>query len=418
MNSGLLLGVASSAAQMEDIEHGQSLNEKALYESEYTTAGDRFDRWREDADLLIAMGIRIYRAGVEWARLCPAEHEIDEGVLARYREEFSYLRENGVSVLLTIHAFSNPLWFDQKGGFQKAENIEDYLSYVELVVRSFGDIVSRYITMSEPNVYAVQTFYSGHRAFAKKTKAKLFQVMSVLAACHIRAYQRIHQLRGEMGYGATMVSFAHHMRVFVPENPNNPTHRLYVRLLKIFFQEALIHAMYFGTYKWPLNNVCKAQSGEYCDFIALNYFTRTTVSGLRDGTREKVSINDLGWEIYPKGIVKCAARLYDLIKKPIYITGNGTCDNNDAFRCRFLYDHLKALCASGLPVERYYHWAFLDPIRRGTGEIRRFGLIHVDADTRERTVKRSGAFYAEVIRSGGVTQRLYDQYVKDQDYHI
>jgi beta-glucosidase len=160
MNSGLLLGVASSAAQMEDIEHGQSLNEKALYESEYTTAGDRFDRWREDADLLIAMGIRIYRAGVEWARLCPAEHEIDEGVLARYREEFSYLRENGVSVLLTIHAFSNPLWFDQKGGFQKAENIEDYLSYVELVVRSFGDIVSRYITMSEPNVYAVQTFYS------------------------------------------------------------------------------------------------------------------------------------------------------------------------------------------------------------------------------------------------------------------
>lgn len=72
--------------------------------------------------------------------------------------------------------------------------------------------------------------------------------------------------------------------------------------------------------------------------------------GLGDGTLPNVPVNDLGWEIYPAGIVECCQKLHALLPElPIYITENGTADNNDAFRRRYLYEHLKVLSESGLP---------------------------------------------------------------------
>ncbi|MFZ2539935.1 MAG: family 1 glycosylhydrolase, partial [Oscillospiraceae bacterium] len=160
------------------------------------------------------------------------------------------------------------------------------------------------------------------------------------------------------------------------------------------------------------------ERGEYCDFIAVNYYTRSTVSGFGDGVREGAPKNDLGWEIYPEGIVRCTQKLYSLIKRPIYITENGTCDNTDVFRCRYIYEHLSVLCKSELPVERYYHWCFCDNFEWIEGESARFGLVHVDYETQKRTTKNAGDFYSEVIRAGGMTEEIYEKYVKNQEYHF
>jgi beta-glucosidase len=101
---------------------------------------------------------------------------------------------------------------------------------------------------------------------------------------------------------------------------------------------------------------------------------------------------------------------------PVYVTENGTCDNRDAFRCRYLCDHLKTLCESDLPVERYYHWCFTDNFEWCEGESARFGLVHVDYATQARTVKQSGRFVSDVIAAGGVTEELYARYVQPQRY--
>ena len=100
-------------------------------------------------------------------------------------------------------------------------------------------------------------------------------------------------------------------------------------------------------------------------------------------------VNDLDWEIYSHGIVECAQFLYDVLPRPIYVTENGTCDNQDTFRCRYLYEHLKELCESGLPVERYYHWCFCDNFEWANGLSRRFGLGFVDYETQKRYPKRN-----------------------------
>lgn len=252
----------------------------------------------------------------------------------------------------------------------------------------------------------------------EKSFQKTIDVMSILAACHIKAYQMIHRERKQMGFSDTKVSFANHLRVFEPENPKNPKQIIYSKTIEWLFQKALTKAMCTGKFDVPLRNMIAAEEGIYCDFIAINYYSRSTVSGFGDGVRKNAPVNDLGWEIYPEGIVRCAKEMYDLVQLPIYITENGTCDNTDSFRSRYVYEHLQALCESDLPVERYYHWCFCDNFEWLEGESARFGLVHIDYETQERTIKKSGEFYQRMIEEHGVTEEMYEEYVADETYHI
>ena len=423
LKEGFLLGAASSATQIEGGECGHNWNDwycrgKIKDGSNPARSTDHYRRWREDADLMAAMGIKAYRLGIEWARLCPAQDKVDESAVSHYREELAYLRGKGILVLLTIHHFTNPMWFEEKGGFTRTENIKYYLDLVSLVVRSFGYLVSEYITINEPNVYAVNSYHYGIWPPGKKSLGLALTVMANMSVCHIRAYKLIHKMRREMGYHDTRVSFANHVRVFDPSSPKNPWHCISAMLLEHFFQGAVTRAVCSGIFKWPLKTSLQTERGKFCDFIAVNYYTRSTVSGFKDGVLKSAPKNDLGWEIYPEGIVRCIKKLYGKIKLPIYITENGTCDKNDALRCRYIYEHLEALCKSGLPVLRYYHWCFCDNFEWIEGEGARFGLVHVDFETQKRTVKRAGKFYSEVIRAGGVTEEIYEKYVKNQEYHL
>jgi beta-glucosidase len=102
--------------------------------------------------------------------------------------------------------------------------------------------------------------------------------------------------------------------------------------------------------------------------------------------------------------------------RPIYITENGVCDNQDTFRARYIAEHLEALCAAELPVLRYYYHSFLDGFEWQSGTTARFGLVQTEPEGR-RTVKPSGAFYAELIRSGGVTADMHARLIAGQEYH-
>ncbi|MEA5051700.1 MAG: family 1 glycosylhydrolase [Oscillospiraceae bacterium] len=420
---GLLLGAATAATQIEGGETDHSWLDWARRGhikdgSSPARADDHWERWREDVDLMASLGLRVCRFGVEWSRLVPERGKPDADAIDHYRGEIAYMREKGIAPLLTIHHFTNPMWFERRGGFLKRENLQDYLDLVELVVSSFGDLVSEYITINEPNVYAMNGYAFGSWPPGEKSLRDTFRVLSNLSFCHIRAYQIIHSMRREMGFDDTKVSFANHVRVFDPKNPRNPLHRAAAAMTAWMFQGAVTRAMCRGEFRPPLRSPWPMPRGEYADFIGVNYYARSTVSGFADGVRENSPRNDLDWEIYPEGLVRCARSLYGVLPRPLYVTENGTCDNGDAFRARYICEHLAAMAASGLPFERYYHWCFCDNFEWLEGESARFGLVHVDYGTQLRTVKRSGRFYAGMIAAGGVTQALYDEYVKGEVYRI
>ena len=240
-----------------------------------------------------------------------------------------------------------------------------------------------------------------------------------MATAHIQAYQLIHEIRQQQqfqNWERTKVGYANHLRVFKPKNKWNPKHQICKMISERFFQGALSKAMSLGQFTFPLKNICNLPQGEYSDFIGINYYSKTTVTGLSDGVASQVPVNDLGWEIYPEGIVECARDQYKLLKRPIYITENGTCDNDDRFRIRFIYEHLKAMTDSDLPFERYYHWCFTDNFEWLEGESARFGLVHVNYETQERTVKMSGRFFTKMIEAKGVSKWMYETDVEQIQY--
>ena len=415
LKPGFLLGAASAATQIEGGD--QNNNWYDWYRRGYIKDGadpsiatDHYARWREDLDLMKDMGIQCYRMGVEWSRVEPEDGVFDEAAIAHYREELQALLDRGIRPLLTLHHFNNPLWLEERGGFANRDNITCYLLYVRKMVESVGDLVSEYITINEPNVYAYSSYFQGIWPPGRKSLLDMSRVMTNLAAAHIEAYGLIRKTRLQMGYKDTRVGFANHLRAFAPKDPENPVHRFWASRTEQIFQGSLTRAMCLGRRTFPIGNHPSIVPGRYCDFHGVNYYTRSTVSGPADGAAAGCPVNDLGWEIYPEGIVETARKVYALLPRPIYITENGTCDNGDRFRPRYIAEHLRAISESGLPIQRYYHWCFCDNWEWAEGFAARFGLVHVDFGTQERTVKRSGAFYRRVIQEGGVSEALYQEY--------
>lgn len=421
LKEGLLLGTATAATQ---IEGGDENNNWARFAREgkvkdSTTpvrADDHYARFREDIDLMAEMGMQVYRFGIEWSRIEPERGTYSKEAVAHYREEIEYMRSKGIKPLLTLHHFTNPLWFEDMGAWENVDSVEIFLSFVKKAVASFGDLVSEYITINEPNVYCTNSLLWGEWPPEKKSIFSLVRAFSNMAAAHVKAYDYIHAARRAMGYADTSVSFANHLRVFEPEDPKNPLHRFFARASEYLFQGAITEAMMTGKCRFPVLRRKGVKKGKYYDFIGINYYSRSSVKGFADGVRADCFKNDLGWEIYHEGLLELSEKLYSKYRAPVYVTENGTCDNSDSFRPRFIYDQLKLISERENHIERYYHWSFTDNFEWKEGEGARFGIVHVDYETQTRTVKPSGRLYSSIIKNGGVTDEAYGEFVKSSQY--
>jgi beta-glucosidase len=411
------LGVATAATQIEGghadtIWHRWAATGAARDHSTPDVAADHWNRVEADADLMASLGIRHYRLGLEWARIEPDEGRFAQDALGHYRRELGILRDRGITPLVTLHHFNDPGWFGEAGGFLADGAHETFVRYAERVVEEVGDLADEWITINEPNVFGYNGYYLGCWPPGRHTRRDMLAAFTGLAHAHIAAYQRIHVLQPHARVGV-----ANHLRVFDPAHPRNPLDRAAAASTEYLFQGALTRALCRGRFMAPLVQPKGVRPGTYYDFLGINYYSRGVVSGPNQATASRVPVNDLGWEIHPAGLVELARRYSALYPGPIYITENGTADAADAFRARYLYDHLKAIAAaSDVPIERYYHWTFTDNWEWAEGQTARFGLVALDFETQERTVRESGRFYADVIANRGVTPDAHGRWVAPTHY--
>ncbi|TBW22254.1 glycoside hydrolase family 1 protein [Arcanobacterium bovis] len=376
---------------------------------------DHWNRWREDNQLMADLNFQTARIGVDWARIEPEFRVFDAAALARYREEIDDLIAKGIHPLVTLHHFGHPLWFEELGAFNKQENIRYFIEFVERVLEYLGPVVSDWITINEPNVYATQAYLFDYGPIVNgKSWKNLRSTLRNLAVAHIQAYQLIHE-RIDAGERVARVGFAHHRRVFAPLNPKNPLHRIFTRVNEQLFHREIEEAFFSGKFGRFLGKPVGVKLGRYCDVIGINYYSRTAVSGLDDGVFPDVPTTDLGWEIYPQGVVIAARELYQRYRLPIWITENGTADNGDSsrlekFRCSFILDHLKEIVASDLPIERYYHWCFVDNWEWSDGMEPRFGVVYLDRTNLERKPKPSAYMLRDLIKAGAITAEIEKKY--------
>lgn len=413
---GFLLGTATASTQVEG-----SCTTTNWYDwyrrghikdhSSPDNADQHWRLWREDVDLMASMGIQAARIGIEWARVEPARGEFDEQAYERYRQELSYMREKGIMPLLTLWHFSNPMWFEEKGAFLQEDAREIFREYAEKTIEEVGDLAESWVTINEPNVYAFNGYFMGAWPPGRKSFSRTVKVLDALADCHITAYQLIHAK-----YPDAKVGFAQHVRVFEPLRPGNLWHKACCAAVQWLFQDGIQKVFCTGRKAWPYRS--RSAEGTYYDYLGMNYYSRSVISGIHDGVMAGTAKNDLHWEIYPDGIRAVAEKFFGRYQKEIWITENGTCDNQDAFRSRYIYEHLRKLLEAKAEVARYYHWSLMDNWEWLEGESARFGLVHVDYGTQKRTLNKSGKLYAEIIARQGVSEEMYERYVRGEAYHV
>lgn len=419
INPNILMGVSSSATQIDGGELGHTWNYwySGGKAADPSVSAGHWDKFREDCATLHALGVQTYRFSIDWARIEPSEGSFDEFAIDHIKEELMLLHAMKIRPIICLHHFTNPLWFDACGGWSMSKNIVYYLRYVERIITRLGHLCDDYITINEPNTYAFNGYHHGIWPPAKKKFSSAMNVISVMVAAHIRAYRLIHRLRAEMGLGHTMVGISLQMRVFEAKHRTNPAHNGAAAMAERMYQTLLAEAVTIGKFSAPLKNLSRAKIGRYCDFHGLSFSTRTIMTSTHPAVRPHSAKCDSRLEICPRGILLCARKLMKICALPIFVTDSGINDVEDKFRCRYIYDTVMAISKSTLPFERYYHRSFLDGFEWLDGYNAKFGLVEVDFETGERKMKKSGEFYRELITQKCVTSEMYAKFIAMQSYH-
>lgn len=422
--NGLLIGTASAATQIEggdtnnnwyEWAEGPNSTGNVADGSSPLRANDHWNRWREDNALMAELGFPIARIGLEWSRLEPEQGRFSTAALERYREEIGDLVARGIKPLVTLHHFSNPLWLQHDGEWTNPHVVDAFLRYVKFAVEGLKDLVTEWVTINEPNVYATQAHLFRESPPGDVSIKGLRNTLRHMAIAHVKAYELIHSITPD-----AVVTIAHHLREFTPKNPANPVHRAFTVFDNYAFQDALTDAFGRGVFS-PLLGKSPVPEGKYVDVIGLNYYSRTAVTGPTDGVFDDAPVTDLNWEVYPQGMVNCARKLNEQLGVPVWITENGCADNGDAnhlecFRPRFIAEQLGAILDSDVPIERYYHWCFIDNWEWSEGEIPRFGLVYNDYESQTRIVKPSARMMSEIIQEQALTGDIVRRYANGQEY--
>ena len=190
LNPKLLLGCATAATQIEGGDKTHSWYdwcEKGHIKdgSSCLRANDHYRLYKEDIGLMRELGLEVYRMGLEFSRIMPAKHAFSFEAVEHYKDELRRLNENGIRPLVTLHHFTNPLWFEKLGAFENPECVDIFTEYAAFVAEQFGDLCCEYVTINEPNVYAVNGYTFGEWPPGKKSVPLTLKVMRNMARAHI-----------------------------------------------------------------------------------------------------------------------------------------------------------------------------------------------------------------------------------------
>ncbi len=417
---GFLWGTASAAHQVE----GQNTNNQWWAWEQQPghiwrgdRSGDACGWWHAaeaDFDRAAALGQNAHRMSIEWSRIEPREGSFDDAALGRYREMLQALRERGITPMVTLHHFTNPLWLEEQGGWLNPATPQRFARFAGYAVAALGDLCDLWCTINEPFIYATQSFLLGLWPPGATSIDKTIRVAAAMLRGHAAAAQAIRRINP-----ALRIGFVHHLRLFDPATPATRDVAVAANW-DYLFNGITLNALRTGRLLPPLGSG-RVLPGlrESCDFFGLNYYTRERVAfdprapGLLFGRRftpPDVEQSDVGsegttyGEIYPDGLYRALRRAARL-GRPIYITETGIPDAADDQRPRFILSHLAAVhhaIQEGIDVRGVFLWTLLDNFEWTEGWGLRFGLYALDERTQERRLRPSGALYAAISRANAI----------------
>ncbi len=396
---GFLWGVATSAFQTE----GENVysdwwqwEQKNLPEIDRSKmAANEYYLYEEDFKIAQELNLNAYRLSLEWSRIEPTEGKFVDSEIDHYKKVLESLNKKGFKVALTLHHFSNPLWFAKLGGWANRKSPFYFERFVKKIVPEYKKFVDLWITINEPITYTYLAYRTSVFPPAKKSWWRFLNATLNMARAHKKAYRIIHEL-----VDGAKVGFANNVTSYSAFHE----HKLLSNLSAYFANLFSNHFFY-------------KLIGNTNDFLGLNYYmnkyitensTQSLLPDIVDIKKGQADISDLGWEVFPEGIFKVLMDFSDY-KLPIYITENGIASTNDDRRVRFLLSYLKEVYHAielKVPVKGYFYWSLIDNMELASGFSPRFGLVEVDFKTQKRTLRPSASVYADIAKNNGILHHM------------
>ncbi|HMQ02237.1 MAG TPA: family 1 glycosylhydrolase, partial [Candidatus Doudnabacteria bacterium] len=236
---------------------------------------------------------------------------------------------------------------------------------------------------NEPEVYTYMSSLRGLWPPFRKNPLRGLWLFFNLAAAHRAAYQAIKTVLPH-----AQISIAKNNVYNEPFRSDSWLDRLAVNFTD-----------WYGNYLFL--NLVKNQ----LDFIGLNYYFYHSLTLGFAGLQQKNldgPKSDMGWRTFPEGIYHLIMELHRRYNKPIYITENGIANARDDMRQDFIREHLewcdKAI-EEGADVKGYFYWSLIDNYEWADGYDRKFGLIEINYETQERTIRPSAEIFKQIKKS-------------------
>jgi len=390
---GFLWGAATSAHQTE----GENTNSNwwhletapnSPFQERSGAAVDSYHRYPEDMRLLADAGLDAYRFSIEWARIERTPGEFDKRELAHYRSMIETAIGLGLTPVVTLHHFTTPMWFAQRGGWGSPDAVDRFAAYVSQASTILAD-VPWICTINEPNMIALLTGMPDRVAATKGQDATLDSrpiaglalptpsdsVTGVLTEAHRRAADILRATTdAKVGWTVSAQGFE--------AEPGADG--------------------IFTAVKWAWEDRYLEVSRDD-DFVGVQSYTTRKI-GL-DGPVAYSAAEEqtmTGWPFRPDAVGVAVRNAWSVTGgTPVLVTENGIATADDRQRIAYADGALQSLAAAiedGIDVRGYLHWSALDNYEWGEWGPT-FGLIAVDRETFARTPRPSLAWLGARARA-------------------
>lgn len=394
-------------------------------------ACDHYRRYKEDVALMSELGTNAYRFSIAWGRIFPnGTGAVNQRGIDFYSRLVDELLKRGIKPNVTLYHWDLPEALDNRGGWLNRDIADWFCDYAVTMWDALGDRVEMWSTLNEPWVVTDGGYLSGLLAPGHSNLFEAPLVTHNLLRAHGMAVQRFRSTRaaqnGKIG-------------IVVNLEPKYPASRSSADLAATkradaYMNRQFLDPVFLGRYPeemteifgeaWPeWSDEDMQLIAEPIDFLGINYYTRKVERFHPDvlplKTKHVPQLNHIytetHWEVFPQALTEVLLWVNERYGKlPIYITENGAAFYDppspingrieDPLRIEYYRQHLRAAhdaMKQGVDLRGYYAWSLLDNYEWSLGFSKRFGLIHVDYETQRRTIKASGRYYSEVIRSNG-----------------
>lgn len=401
-----------------------------------------YKHYKEDIQLLKQTGHNSFRTSISWARLFPEGHgEINEKAVAYYRDYFETLRKHDIEPFVNLFHFDMPTAMQDIGGWENRKVVDYYTEYAKACFELFGDVVKKWFTFNEP-IVQVETGYLLQYQYPMKVDAALAVKVgyhtALASACAVKEFKKL-DTDGKIGIVLNLS----------PAYPrsNNEADMRAAEIAEAFQNKSFLDPAIKGEFTPLLVELIKKHDlmPDYdeedldiikkntVDFLGVNYYQPVRIKARDSVTNPDApflptyyfDIYDMpgkkmnpyrGWEIYEKGIYDIAMNIkndYGNIERMIAEIGMGVQDEDrfkkdgmieDDYRIDFYKGHLKWLhkgIEEGSNCVGYQVWTPIDCWSWLNAYKNRYGLIELDLETQERTIKKSGYWFKDLHDNNG-----------------